>query len=412
MQMEAAVNPVARSARAIGVISTAHFFSHFYMLLLPPLFPLLRDVYGVGFTELGLAITVYSLTTALTQAPVGFLVDRYGARIILVAGLGLEAGAFVLIGIIPAYGALLALMVMAGLGNAVFHPADYSILNASVDPARMGRAFSIHTFAGQLGNAVAPVTMIFLMTITDWRTALVICGLAGGVVAVIVLFNSQVLQDKQSRGDEIPAPAAGHSRRGLRLLFSLPILCGVMFFVGISMFGHGINTFSVATLTELYDASLTEVGFVLTAYLFAAPAGVLLGGWFADRVSRHDAVAASCFVIMGGCLFAVAALPMNLGAIAVLFAVAGLFAGIVSPSRDMMIRAVTPPGEMGKVFGFVSTGFNIGGMAAPPLFGYILDHAEPRMVFVTVSAVAFISVATVLYTGHQGRRHQPVREAP
>ena len=411
MQMELALDRSRRSARVIGIISTAHFFSHFYMLLLPPLFPLLKDVYGVGFTELGLAITVYSFTTALTQAPVGFLVDRLGARSILIAGLSVEALAFALIGIIPAYGALLALMVLAGLGNAVFHPADYSILNASVDSERMGRAFSIHTFAGQLGNAVAPVTMIFLMTLTDWRTALILCGLAGGVVAVWILFNSEVIRDSRS-GDEEPKPSPGEqSRRGLRLLFSVPILCGVLFFVGISMFGHGINTFSVSTLTEIYDAPLTEVGFVLTAYLFAAPVGVLLGGWVADRVHRHDAVAAGCFVIMAACLFTVAAFSLSLPAIALLFVVAGLFGGMVAPSRDMMIRSVTPHGEMGKVFGFVSTGFNIGGMVAPLVFGYILDHAEPRAVFWTVGAVAVATVFTVLYTGLQGRRERASRSA-
>ncbi|HSS62939.1 MAG TPA: MFS transporter [Gammaproteobacteria bacterium] len=409
MQMELALKQSRRSARVIGIISTAHFFSHFYMLLLPPLFPLLKDVYGVGFTELGLAITIYSFTTALTQAPVGFLVDRYGARAILIGGLGLESLAFVLIGVIPAYAALLALMVLAGLGNAVFHPADYSILNASVNTERMGRAFSIHTFAGQMGNAVAPVTMIFLMTLTDWRTALIVCGLAGGAVAVVILLNSDVIRGTDPSGSQQHRTRDAASRRGLKLLFSFPILCGVMFFVGISMFGHGINTFSVSTLTEIYDAPLTEVGFVLTAYLFAAPAGVLLGGWVADRVSRHDAVAAGCFLIMAACLFAVAALSLSLVAIAVLFVIAGLFSGMVAPSRDMMIRSVTPAGEMGKVFGFVSTGFNIGGMVAPLLFGYILDHAEPRFVFWTVGAVAIATVATVLYTGRQGRRDGALR---
>ncbi len=410
MQMELALKQSRRSARVIGIISSAHFFSHFYMLLLPPLFPLLRDVYGVGFTELGLAITVYSFTTALTQAPVGFLVDRYGARAILIGGLVLESLAFVLIGVIPEYAALLGLMVLAGLGNAVFHPADYSILNASVDSERMGRAFSIHTFAGQLGNAVAPITMIFLMTLTDWRTGLIICGLCGGAVALVILFNSEVIRDTKPSESEQAKNHSSGSRRGLNLLFSFPILCGVLFFVGISMFGHGINTFSVSTLTEIYDAPLTEVGFVLTAYLFAAPVGVLLGGWVADRVKRHDAVAAACFLIMAACLFAVAALSMTLFAISLLFAIAGLFGGMVAPSRDMMIRSVTPPGEMGKVFGFVSTGFNIGGIVAPPVFGYILDHADPRSVFWTVGAIAIVTVATVLYTGRQGRREVALQQ--
>jgi MFS family permease len=404
MQIESAMERPRRTARVIGLVSTAHFFSHFYMLLLPPLFPMLREVYGVGFTELGFAITAYSLTTGLTQAPVGFLVDRYGARAILVIGLALKSLAFTLIGVFPAYGALIALMVVAGLGNAVFHPADYSILNASVEPERMGRAFSIHTFAGQLGNAVAPITMIFLISMTDWRNALILCGLAGGVVALVILMNSAALAEARSFPGEESGASGAASKSGFKLLFSLPILTGVLFFAGISITGHGINTFSVSTLTVMYEAPLTEVGFVLTAYLFASPLGVLLGGWVADRVQRHDVVAAGCFVIMAGAIFSVAALPMTLPVIAVLFAITGLFAGMVSPSRDMMIRAVTPPGEMGKVFGFVSTGFNIGGIIAPLVFGYILDHAAPSYVFWTAGAVALATVGTVLYTGRQGRR--------
>lgn len=404
MQMEIASERSRRSGRVIGLISTAHFFSHFYMLLLPPLFPLLRDVYGVGYTELGFAITAYSLTTGLTQAPVGFLVDRIGARAILVAGLVLESIAIILIGVFPSYGALIALMVVAGLGNAVFHPADYSILNAAVDKQRMGRAFSIHTFAGMLGNAVAPVTMIFLISMTDWRNALVICGATGVAVAVIVLLNSSVLVGDHGAAEKSDESTPRESAAGLRLLFSAPIISGLLFFVGISITGHGINTFSVSTLTVIYGEPLTKVAFVLTAYLFATPVGVLLGGWVADRVSRHDLVAGACFVITAISIFCVASLRLPLPVVAVLFAVTGLFSGMVSPSRDMMIRAVTPPGQMGKVFGFVSTGFNIGGVVAPLAFGYILDHAAPTSVFWVVGAAALATVATVMFTGQQGRR--------
>jgi MFS family permease len=268
----------------------------------------------------------------------------------------------------------------------------------------MGRAFSIHTFAGQLGNAVAPITMIFLISITDWSNALIVCGLAGSVVAIVILLNSGALEEARPSPGKQSGDDGAALKSGFRLLFSLPILTGVLFFVGISVTGHGINTFSVSTLTVMYEAPLTEVGFVLTAYLFAAPCGVLLGGWIADRVQRHDIVAAGCFVVMAAAIFSVAALSMTLPTIAVLFAITGLFAGMVSPSRDMMIRAVTPPGEMGKVFGFVSTGFNIGGMIAPLMFGYILDHAAPGYVFWTAGAVALATVGTVLYTGRQGRR--------
>ncbi|MFQ6023217.1 MAG: MFS transporter [Acidiferrobacterales bacterium] len=404
MEIDTSITVPAGNAKVIGLVSTGHFFSHFYMLLLPPLFPMLRDVYGVGFTELGFAIAAFSVTTGLTQAPVGFLVDRFGARSILIAGLMLESLAIGLIGLFPFYGALVALMVLAGLGNAVYHPANYAILNASVHKARMGRAFSIHTFAGYLGTAVAPVTMIFLITLTDWRTALVICALSGGIAAVLMALNSDVLLDATDARGVDPTSEKSRTRAGLRLLFSLPILLGLLFFSGLSVIGHGISDFSVSALHLIYDAPLTEAGAVLSAFLFTSPVGVLIGGWVADRTRRHDLIAALCFVIVAAAIFVVAAIKLPLGAIAILFAVAGLFDGLVAPSRDMMIRAVTPPGEMGKVFGFVSTGYNVGGILAPVMFGYLLDHADPSLLFWAVGLISLVTVATVLATGRTGRR--------
>jgi len=403
VQTNATIAVPHHNVKVIGLVSAGHFFSHFYLLLLPPLFPLLRDVYGVGFTELGFALTAFSVATGLTQAPIGFLVDRYGARTILICGLLLESLCFALIGMIPLYGALVGLMIVAGLFNAVYHPADYAILNASVDARRMGRAFSIHTFAGYLGAAVAPVAMFSLMTVLDWRTSLMICAACGGVVAVLIMFNSDVLHDAA------PARSANsetgvHARRGIHLLLSGPILMGLLFFVGISASGHGMTQFSASALHLLHDVSMTKAGAVLSAFLFAAPLGVLAGGWLADRARRHDLIAALCFVVVAAAAFMVAVMPLPIQVTALLFAIAGFFSGLVAPSRDMMIRAVTPPGEMGKVFGFVSTGFNIGGMIAPIMFGYILDRGDPRLVFVAVAIISILTVATVLSAGRQGRQ--------
>ena len=396
------------SARAVAVVSSAHFASHFYMLLLPPLFPLLREVYGVGYTELGFAISVFSIVTACTQAPVGFAVDRFGARRILVAGLLLEAAAFALIGFIPAYGALLALMAVAGLANSVYHPADYSLLNASVDPRRMGRAFSFHTAAGMLGNAVAPVTMVFLMTLTDWRTALVVCAAGGALVGLLVALNARSLREREEPGTAADRAGAGNAATGatgLRLLLTLPILLGLLFFFGISVSQHGIQSFSVSALHAIHDAPLAAATTVLTAYLFASPVGVLAGGWVADRIQRrHDLFAATCFVVMAGCIAAIAALRLPLAATGVLFAITGLFAGMVSPSRDMLIRSMAPPGEIAKVFGFVSTGFNFGGIAAPVLFGFILDRSDPGFVFWVVAFVCLAGVLTVTSAARARRK--------
>ena len=395
------------SARAVAVVSTAHFASHFYMLLLPPLFPLLREVYGVGYTQLGLGISVFSIVTACAQVPVGFVVDRFGARRILVAGLMLEAAAFALIGLVPVYGAFLALMAVAGLANSVYHPADYSLLNASVDPRRMGRAFSFHTSAGMLGYAVGPVTMVFLMTLTDWRTALMLCAAGGAAVGLLVAANARALTERagpEGPGEGTGASSAESGPTGVRLLLSAPIVLGLLFFFGISMAGHGIHSFSVSALHIIHDAPIAAATTVLSAYLFASPVGVLAGGWVADRIKRrHDAFAAMCFVVTAVCIGAVAVFPLPLAAIGVLFAVTGLFSGMVAPSRDMLIRSMSPPGEIAKVFGFVSTGFNLGGMTAPVIFGFLLDRSDPGILFWVVAIVYLATVFTVMTTG-QARR--------
>ena len=407
--VEATVTTIRRgSARAVAVISAAHFASHFYMLLLPPLFPMLRDVYDVGYTELGFAISVFSIATACTQVPVGFAVDRFGARRILVAGLLLEAAAFALIGFMPVYGALIALMAVAGLANAVYHPANYSLLNATVDPRRMGRAFSFHTSAGTLGYAVGPVTMVYLMTLTDWRTALMLCAAGGAVIGLMVASSARTLKERAGPAapdGSLGAGATVSGATGLRLLLSAPIVLGLLFFLGLSVAGHGIQSFSVSALHIIHDAPIAEATTVLTAYLFASPVGVLAGGWVADRIHRrHDVFAAMCFVVTAVCIGTVAAVHLPLAVIGVLFAITGLFSGMVSPSRDMLIRSMAPPGEIAKVFGFVSTGFNLGGIAAPVMFGFLLDRSDPGIVFWVVTIVSLASVFTVLTTGQARRK--------
>ncbi len=388
--------------KVVGLVSTGHFLSHFYMLLIPPLFPLLKDEFGIGFTELGITITVFSVVTGLTQAPVGFLVDRFGARKILLCGLLLESAAFIWIGLSPSYWMLLAMMGVAGLANAVYHPANYAILNASVQSGRIGQAFSIHTAAGMLGNAVAPVTMVLLLSVTDWKTGLIVCGVTGGLASVLIAANAGALQETASQ-TEIKQPST--ARSGLRLLFSQPILLGALFFLCIGVAGHGVSAFGVATLTVIHEITVTEAATILSAYLFASPIGVLCGGWIADRIRHHHLFAGVCFVAIALAFFTMAGLSMRLEVIAFVFIIAGFFSGVVSPSRDMLIRSLAPPTEMGKVFGFVSTGFNVAGIIAPPLFGYILDHHNPSAVFWTVGAVSLLTVLTVVTTGQKRERN-------
>ena len=389
--------------RAIALVSGAHFLSHFYLLLLPPLFPILVDVYAVGFTELGYALALFSLVSGLTQAPMGFAVDRYGAKPILITGVLIEGAVFMLIGVLPFFGALLLLMAIAGVANSVYHPADYAILNASVPHERMGRAFSIHTTAAYIGDALAPVTIIALLALMNWQAALIVCGGLGLIAGLVLWANASVLSDIESRNTASAEDGRDNRRSGIALLLSLPVLSGLLFFTSISMFSRGVSGFGPSVLHMGFDTPLAMAATLVACYLFASPFGVLAGGWIADHIRRHDWFAAGCFFIVGLSITLVALTDLPWFAIGALLAVGGFCAGAVSPSRDMLIRAITPPGQMGKVFGFVSTGFNIGGIVAPPLFGAMIDNAEPRSVFWITGLIAFATIATVLLTGNQSR---------
>ena len=399
--VESTVSSGRRDLKVISLVGTAHFFSHFYILVLPPLFPLLRDEFGVGYTALGLALAVLNGTTGLTQAPVGFLVDRVGARTILIAGLALFSLAIGLIGFFPSYPMLIALMVLAGLGNSVFHPADYAILSSAVEQRRMGRAFSIHTFGGHAGFALAPPVIVFLTALFDWRIALALAGAAGLVVSLLLVANSELLHTGTAHGRRT---AGQPGAAGVRLLLSGPILMALLFFAMLAVTQGGYMSFSVAAIEALYRVPLAEANVPITAYLAASAIGVLAGGWIADRTRQHHHVVGVCFLLVALVSALIPELRPPLAITAALFALAGFFSGVVAPSRDMMVRAVTPPGASGKVFGFVTTGFNVGGIAAPLLFGAVLDYGDPGLVFWTVAGLSLLTLLVVYATARSGQQ--------
>jgi MFS family permease len=405
--------PARGEAKLLALIGSGHFFSHFYLIVLPPLFPLLEAELGVGYAALGLLLSLPNLATMLLQTPVGFLVDRFGARRPLVIGLIVMGGAVAGAGVAPGYGALTALMVLMGVGNSVFHPADYAILAARIEPGRLGRAFSIHTFAGHLGWAVAPAVVVFLTALWSWRVALVIAGLGGVAMALVILTQGRELDAPAAavKGAAPSALAPAPGKRGsLGLLLSAPMLLLFAYMMMSSIANTGLNGFTVTTLVELHGADLVTANAALTALLIASAVGVLAGGALADRARRHDLIISAGFFVAAGFLVVVGLIPLPLAAIVAAMTVVGLARGAIQPSRDMMVRKVAPEGQVGAVFGFVTTGMNLGGALAPVFFGWLVDRGLVAWVFVLAALAMLLALAAALAANQQGARRLAAAE--
>ena len=400
--------PARGEAKLLALIGSGHFFSHFYLIVLPPLFPLLEAELGVGYAALGLLLSLPNLATMLLQTPIGFLVDRFGARRPLVIGLMVMGGAVAGAGLAPGYGALMALMVLMGVGNSVFHPANYAILAARIEPGRLGRAFSIHTFAGSLGWAASPAVVVFLTALWSWHVALVITGLCGVAVALVILTQGRELDAPASSA---PAPARVPGKRAsLGRLLSAPMLLLFVYMMMSAISNSGLNGFTVTTLVELHGADLVTANAALTVLLVASAVGVLAGGVLADRTRRHDLIISAGFFVAAAFLVVIGLIPLPLAAIVAAMTVVGLARGAIQPSRDMMVRKVAPEGQVGAVFGFVTTGMNLGGAMAPVFFGWLVDRGLVAWIFVVAALAMLLALAAALAANRQGARRLAAAE--
>jgi FSR family fosmidomycin resistance protein-like MFS transporter len=378
--------------RVVGAVSAAHFISHYYIIALAPLLPFVRDEYQVTYTQIGLAFAAFNIVTAVFQTPAGFLVDRLGARVLLILGLAIGASSFVLVGLIDSFWVMVTLFAIAGIGNTVYHPADYALLSQHVPSDRIGQAFSVHTFAGMLGSAVAPASLLMMQSVWGWRGAFVGAGILGFAVAFFLL----LLRDGSIATAKAGTRAASNSSdAGWRLLLSAPILLNLAFFILLAMMSSGLYNYSVVALGALYGTPVTTANAALTGNLLLSAAGVLVGGLLVTRTKRHGLLATLGLSAMALSVVLVALVDLSSLALIVAMSLAGLFSGVIMPSRDMIVREVTPPGSFGKVFGFVTTGFNIGGIVSPLIFGAVMDHGSPRMVFLLVAAFTLLGIVTV-----------------
>lgn len=402
--MTTAAAPAAgREVRAIGLVTSAHFLSHFYQLALPPLFPIMAQVYGFSFLQLGVIMTVAGVSTGLTQTPVGFLVDRIGARNLLIGGLSLYAVAIAGFGLTDSYWAMIALAAIGGIGNSVFHPADFSILSASVDKGRLGRAFSYHAVSGNLGWAAAPIVMIALAQLFGLHVAFLAAGAAGLIVAALLASQfSHLAEESGGRKRKGDAPAGGGEvKSGIALLMSRPVMMCFLFQCVFAMAFGGIRNFSVAALDVLYGVPLAVVTTALSAYLVGSSFGNLVGGWLADKTHRPLLLFVAIVLAVSALTGIVGAIAMPFAVLTAVFGLAGTLQGSLLPSRDLLVRSVAPPGQIGKVFGFVSSGLGLGGAVTPVLYGWIMDNGDPRWVFYGSALFMLLALATYVETNRQ-----------
>ena len=393
----AAPAPLGRDLRVIGLVGGAHTVSHFFQLALPPLFPILKADLGVSYAALGLLSTVFFVASAVAQPAMGFLVDRIGARRVLIAGIGLLGFSHLMMGLLPAYPAFIVLAAVGGVGNSVFHPADYSILTASVSEGRLGRAYSVHTVGGNIGWTLAPIVMIASAAAIGWQGALISIGAAGLALGAFLAWRGDLLRDEGEARGRADADGGGGPRTGeFAFLFNVSILASFVFFAFLATGQFGIQSFSVTALATAYGVDLALAGSALTAFLAAGAVGTVAGGITADRVRDPGTIVAAAFSVAVLIFAAMGGLDLPFPAMLAGLALTGFVMGVAMPSRDLIVKRATPPGATGRVFGFVYTGLDVGGTVAPVLFGAFMDLGRPHWLYHAVALMLLAAVGSVL----------------
>ena len=398
--MTVALRRRASDVRVIGLISLAHGSSHFFHLILPPMFPWLKAEFGFNYAELGLLMTIFFVVSCIVQASSGFLVDRIGARPVLFAGVGLLSLAALTYSQSNSYAILVLGAVIAGCGNGVFHPVDYTLINHKVSPPNLPYAYSVHGVAGYLGWAAAPALMVGMTTLFDWRIAfLTASALEVLILLILWLSRERLVDDVQARRDESQASHAASNPGAAPLstfgFLRLPAvwLCWIFFFFSMAA-TTGLQSFAPTALFEIYEISVSSGNYYLTLLSMGGAGGMLLGGYLATRLKVPERIITMCFTvnIVMGLLLATGLVPKEI--IVFAFVVIGLGLGIAAPSRDLMVRSATPSGSSGRVYGIVYSGIDLGAALSPLIFGIFLDGGLPKLLFVGVALLQLMIILT------------------
>lgn len=392
-----------QDARTIGLIGMAHGTSHFFHMLLPPLFPLFIRDFGFSYSQLGLLVTVFFVVSGIGQAVSGFLVDRIGARPVLFAALSCFVLAALATAAATGYAGLVLASALAGLGNSPFHPVDFTILNKRVSAPNLGHAFSVHGISGNLGWAAAPVVLAGLtIVLGSWRYAAASAAVLASFVLVVIWWNRDAVDDKAGAWAHERAKAAGAAARNEHPLAFLRLpsvwLCFSFFFFSTCALS-AIQSFASPALQQMFGLPLSITAFVVTGYMLFGAVGMLLGGFLVARTERLERTIGACLLGAASLLFLVGTgvLPGLLAA--ALAALAGFGTGLAGPSRDMLIRRAAPPGATGRVYGTVYSGLDLGFALAAPVFGVMLDHGSPSAVFYGSALALAVGVGSAALVG-------------
>ena len=399
--MTVALSRRASDVRVIGLISLAHGSSHFFHLVLPPMFPWLKDAFVLSYAELGLLMSVFFVVSCMAQAASGFLVDRIGARPVLFGGIGLLILAALVYSQSNGYAMLLMGAVIAGCGNGIFHPVDYTLINHKVSPPNLPYAYSMHGVTGYLGWAAAPAFMVAIAQFSDWRIAFLSAALLEACIFGVLWINRNYLVDNVKERHEDAHASNQASNPGVVqesafafLKLTAVWLCWIFFFFSMAS-TSSLQSFAPSALFSIYQVPLDVGSYYITLLALGSAGGVLFGGYLAAKLKAPERIVTSCLsativmcLLLGSGFISIAVIP-------ILFFGIGFGYGVVAPSRDLLVKTVTPKGVAGRVYGIVYSGIDLGAAVGPFIFGFFMDAGLPNALFLGIVAFQLMIIPTV-----------------
>ena len=406
---DAQLNRCASDVRVIGLISLAHGSSHFFHLILPPMFPWLKNEFAFNYAELGLLMSIFFVVSCIVQAASGFLVDRVGARPVLFSGMSLLILSALLYSQANGYAILVLASIVAGCGNGVFHPVDYTLINHKVSPLNLPYAYSVHGLTGYLGWAAAPAFMVAIASLTDWRIAFVASAVFEALILLILWINRALLFDsakerhEESRKSHAASNPGGAPMSAYGFLTSPAVwLCWIFFLFSVAA-TSGLQSFAPSALFEIYRLDVGTGNYFLTLMALGGAGGMLLGAYIATRFKSPERIITICFVVSIVMSLLLATGWLAVDAVVIPFIVIGLGIGVAAPSRDLMVRAATPVGASGRVYGIVYSGIDLGAAIGPLVFGIFMDANLPKFLFIGVALFQLIIIFTAFKVANQAK---------